>query len=321
MTSPGPTTAAPTSPCRRSTPRTPTSPGLERSNLGMYRVQLAGGRYRHNREVGLHYQIHRGIGAPPCRGHPPQGAAAGERLRRRAAGDDRRRRHAPARRRQRTGLRRHPGPPPRPHDLPAAPAADLRRGRLLHYRASRSRQALPEGPFGDHLGYYSLAHEFPVLTVERVYHRPDAIWPFTVVGRPPQEDAMFARLIHELAGPVIPRLIPGVRAVNAVEAAGVHPLLLAAGQRTLRPLSGRAAAAGTAHLGQRPARTRPVVAGQVPLDRRRRGRPGPRRLPRPRFLPAHVGAGGLAARPALPDVHDDRYARLQRYRLERRLEG
>ncbi len=41
-----------------------------------------------------------------------------------------------------------------------------------------------EGPFGDHLGYYSLAHDFPVMIVERVYHRQDAVWPFTVVGRP-----------------------------------------------------------------------------------------------------------------------------------------
>ena len=51
---------------------------------------------------------------------------------------------------------------------------------------------LPEGPFGDHLGYYSLAHDFPVLRVEHVYHRPGAIWPFTTVGRPPQEDTSFA---------------------------------------------------------------------------------------------------------------------------------
>src|SRR6202030_2862535 len=50
---------------------------------------------------------------------------------------------------------------------------------------------LPEGPFGDHLGYYSLTHDFPVLKVEKVYHRDDAIWPFTVVGRPPQEDTSF----------------------------------------------------------------------------------------------------------------------------------
>jgi 4-hydroxy-3-polyprenylbenzoate decarboxylase len=85
----------------------------------------------------------------------------------------------------------------------------------------------PEGPFGDHLGYYSLTHDFPVLRVERVYHREGAIWPFTSVGRPPQEDTSFGQLIHELTGPVIPSIIPGVHAVHAVDAAGVHPLLLA----------------------------------------------------------------------------------------------
>ena len=117
-----------------------------------------------------------------------------------------------------------------PHLLPICAEADF----CICGHLDPGRLA-PEGPFGDHLGYYSLAHEFPVLTVERVYHRADAIWPFTVVGRPPQEDAIFARLIHELAGPVIPRLIPGVRAVNAVEAAGVHPLLLAVGSERYVP--------------------------------------------------------------------------------------
>ncbi|HLA83357.1 MAG TPA: UbiD family decarboxylase, partial [Thermoguttaceae bacterium] len=94
---------------------------------------------------------------------------------------------------------------------------------------------LPEGPFGDHLGYYSLAHEFPVLRVERVYHRDGAIWPFTVVGRPPQEDSIFAELIHELTAPAVSGTIPGVRAVHAVEAAGVHPLLLALGSDRYLP--------------------------------------------------------------------------------------
>jgi 4-hydroxy-3-polyprenylbenzoate decarboxylase len=94
---------------------------------------------------------------------------------------------------------------------------------------------LPEGPFGDHLGYYSQRHDFPVMLVERVYHRRDAIWPFTVVGRPPQEDSMFGQLIHELVGPVIPKTIPGVHAVHAVEAAGVHPLLLAIGSERYVP--------------------------------------------------------------------------------------
>jgi len=93
----------------------------------------------------------------------------------------------------------------------------------------------PEGPFGDHLGYYSLQHEFPVLKVERVTHRPGAIWPFTVVGRPPQEDTVFGQLIHDLTGDVIPTVLPGVKAVNAVDAAGVHPLLLALGSERYTP--------------------------------------------------------------------------------------
>jgi 4-hydroxy-3-polyprenylbenzoate decarboxylase len=91
------------------------------------------------------------------------------------------------------------------------------------------RLLLPEGPFGDHLGYYSLQHDFPVLNVEQVFHRANPIWPFTVVGRPPQEDTIFGKLIHELTAPVIPTVVPGVRAVHAVDAAGVHPLLLAVG--------------------------------------------------------------------------------------------
>ncbi len=89
------------------------------------------------------------------------------------------------------------------------------------------------------MGYYSLAHDFPVLRVEHVYHRPEPIWPFTVVGRPPQEDTMFGRLIHELAGPVIPKAIPGVQAVHAVDAAGVHPLLLAIGSERYVPYEAR----------------------------------------------------------------------------------
>jgi 4-hydroxy-3-polyprenylbenzoate decarboxylase len=96
---------------------------------------------------------------------------------------------------------------------------------------------LPEGPFGDHLGYYSLAHDFPVLAVEQVYHREEAIWPFTVVGRPPQEDTIFGQLIHEITGPVIPSVLPGVRAVHAVDAAGVHPLLLAIGSERYWPFA------------------------------------------------------------------------------------
>jgi 4-hydroxy-3-polyprenylbenzoate decarboxylase len=93
----------------------------------------------------------------------------------------------------------------------------------------------PEGPFGDHLGYYSLAHNFPLMRVNKVYHRKNAIWPFTVVGRPPQEDTSFGALIHEITGPLIPKEIPGLIEVNAVDAAGVHPLLLAIGSERYTP--------------------------------------------------------------------------------------
>ena len=93
----------------------------------------------------------------------------------------------------------------------------------------------PEGPFGDHLGYYSLKHDFPVMKVHKVYHKKDAIWPFTVVGRPPQEDTSFGAMIHELAGDTIKMELPGVKAVHAVDAAGVHPLLFAIGSERYTP--------------------------------------------------------------------------------------
>jgi 4-hydroxy-3-polyprenylbenzoate decarboxylase len=97
----------------------------------------------------------------------------------------------------------------------------------------------PEGPFGDHLGYYSNTHEFPYIRVASVWHRPNAIYPFTVVGRPPQEDSHFGRLIHEITRSAIPKTIPGVTAVNAVDAAGVHPLLLAKAREGYLPYEQR----------------------------------------------------------------------------------
>jgi len=213
----------------------PDQPGLAHSNLGMYRVQISGGQYEPNLQVGLHYQIQRGIAA-----HHAAAIRRNEKLRVNIF----------------VG-----GPPamsvaavmPLPEGVSELAFAGLlgrrrvpmicRLGDLpIHAEADfcitgyiGTRQKLPEGPFGDHLGYYSLAHEFPVMHVDRVFHRHRPIWPFTVVGRPPQEDAMFGRLIHELVGPVIPRAISGVRAVHAVDAAGVHPLLLAIGSERYVP--------------------------------------------------------------------------------------
>jgi len=213
----------------------PRRPGWRFSNLGMYRVQLSGGEYQRDAEVGLHYQIHRSIGI-----HHAAAIELGEPLRVAVA----------------VG-----GPPvmalaavmPLPEDLPElafAGALGGRRVRLAgvgdHLRIPAEadfclvgtidpERLLPEGPFGDHLGYYSLAHDFPVMRVEQVYHRRDAVWPFTVVGRPPQEDTSFGEIIHELTGPAIPTVVPGVHSVHAVDAAGVHPLLLAIGSERYVP--------------------------------------------------------------------------------------
>ena len=63
----------------------------------------------------------------------------------------------------------------------------------------------------------------------------NAIWPFTVVGRPPQEDTSFGQLIHEIAGNALQQEIPGLKEVHAVDAAGVHPLLLAIGSERYTP--------------------------------------------------------------------------------------
>src|SRR5579871_3756096 len=214
-------------------------PGWRHSNLGMYRIQLGGNEYAPDREVGLHYQIHRGIGV--------HHAAALQR-------------GAPFRVTIAIG-----GPPalaiaavmPLPEGLPEiafAGALGGHRIRLIREpngsvlfadadfcitgTVDPTRQ-LPEGPFGDHLGYYSLTHPFPVLNVEHVRHRKDAVWPFTVVGRPPQEDTCFGEIIHELTGPAIPTIIPGLKAVHAVDAAGVHPLLLAIGSERYVPYAAK----------------------------------------------------------------------------------
>jgi 4-hydroxy-3-polyprenylbenzoate decarboxylase len=84
-----------------------------------------------------------------------------------------------------------------------------------------------------------LEHLFPYLKVEKVFHRQGALWPFTVVGRPPQEDSRFGQLVHRLTGKVLPTQVKGVRQVHAVDAAGVHSLLLAIGSERYLPYEPR----------------------------------------------------------------------------------
>lgn len=209
-------------------------PGIMNANLGMYRVQLSGNDYIPNQEIGLHYQIHRGIGVHQYKANQ---------------------KNQPLKVSIFLG-----GPPahtlsavmPLPEGLSEMTFAGVLGGRRFRYFYQdgycmsadadfvitgeiHPKDIKPEGPFGDHLGYYSLVHDFPVMKVHKVYARQNAIFPFTVVGRPPQEDTSFGALIHELTGNAISNEIPGLKEVNAVDAAGVHPLLFAIGAERYTP--------------------------------------------------------------------------------------
>ena len=209
-------------------------PGVMNGNLGMYRIQLGGNDYVQDKEIGLHYQLHRGIGV-----HQTKANAKGQPLKVSIF----------------VG-----GPPshsfaavmPLPEGLSELTFAGVLGARRFRYAVIDGyviscdadfvitgevypNENKPEGPFGDHLGYYSLKHDFPVMRVHKVYHKKDAIWPFTVVGRPPQEDTAFGNMIHEIAGEMVPASIPGLHDVHAVDASGVHPLLLASGSERYTP--------------------------------------------------------------------------------------
>jgi UbiD family decarboxylase len=84
-----------------------------------------------------------------------------------------------------------------------------------------------EGPFGDHYGYYSLAHPYPVFQVERVARRRDAIYPATVVGKPRQEDFYIGDYLQEMLSPLFPVVMPGVRALWSYGETGYHSLAAA----------------------------------------------------------------------------------------------
>jgi 4-hydroxy-3-polyprenylbenzoate decarboxylase len=211
-------------------------PGIMNANLGMYRIQLSGNDYELNKEVGLHYQLHRGIGVHQTKAN---------------------KKRMPLKVSVFVG-----GPPshsvaavmPLPEGISEMTFAGALGGRRFRYAYQDGfcistdadfvitgevmpNENKPEGPFGDHLGYYSLQHNFPVMKVHKVFAKKNAIWPFTVVGRPPQEDTSFGALIHEITGNALQQEIPGLKEINAVDAAGVHPLLLAIGSERYTPYS------------------------------------------------------------------------------------
>ena len=192
------------------------------SNLGMYRMQVNGAR-----STGMHWQIGKGGGY-----HYAVAEQRGQSL---------------------------PvtvflgGPPalilsaiaPLPENVPELLLASLIAGQRLpqirgystHPLIATAEFALigdvpaglraPEGPFGDHYGYYSLQHQYPVFNVTRMAHRADAIFPATVVGKPRQEDFFIGDLLQELLSPLFPLVMPAVEQLWSYGETGYHSLAAA----------------------------------------------------------------------------------------------
>jgi UbiD family decarboxylase len=93
---------------------------------------------------------------------------------------------------------------------------------LMGHVPPRARR--PEGPFGDHYGYYSLQHDYPVFNVAQIAHRKDAIYPATVVGKPRQEDFYIGDLLQELLSPLFPLVMPAVEQLWSYGETGYHSL-------------------------------------------------------------------------------------------------
>jgi len=192
-------------------------------NLGMYRIQI------HDKETtGMHWQIHKGGGfhfheAQKMNMSLPVTLFNG-------------------------------GPPalilaaiaPLPEDVPELLLASLLMGeRLGRVRTPgaphplianaefafvgevRPHETRPEGPFGDHYGYYSLKHDYPVFRVQKVFHRNDPIFSATVVGEPRQEDFYIGDYLQDLLSPLFPKVMPSVRSLVTYGETGFHCLAAA----------------------------------------------------------------------------------------------
>ncbi|MBU1403953.1 MAG: UbiD family decarboxylase [Proteobacteria bacterium] len=192
-------------------------------NLGMYRIQ----RFD-DRTTGIHWQIHKGGGYHY---------------------------HAAESRNEALPMTLYIGGPPAlmlaaiaplPENIPELMLASLLLGEKLpitrdpaggHPLVAHAEFAAkgfvpphmrrPEGPFGDHYGYNSLTHDYPVFHVERLYHRRDAIYPATVVGRPRQEDFYIGDYLQDLLSPLFPLVMNGVRQLKTFGETGFHCLAAA----------------------------------------------------------------------------------------------
>ena len=136
---------------------------------------------------------------------------------------------------------------PLPEDVPELVLASLLEGKKLplarnpsggaHRLVAEAEFALvgqaqpyerrPEGPFGDHYGYYSLRHDYPVFHCDAIFHRRDAIYPATVVGKPKQEDFFIGDYLQSLLSPLFPLVMPSVRDLWSYGETGFHSLAAA----------------------------------------------------------------------------------------------
>ena len=192
-------------------------------NLGMYRIQ----RYD-DTTTGIHWQIHKGGGFHY---------------------------HVAERNNQPLPMTLYIGGPPAlmlaaiaplPENIPELMLASLLQGKKLamakdpkggHRLVAEAEFAVkgmvppkvrrPEGPFGDHYGYNSLQHDYPVFQTSHLYHRKNAIYPATVVGRPKQEDYFIGDFLQELLSPLFPLVMTGVRQLKTFGETGFHCLAAA----------------------------------------------------------------------------------------------
>lgn len=192
-------------------------------NLGMYRMQVYD-----DRTTGMHWQIHKGGGF-----HYHEAEKIGNPL---------------------PVTVFNGGPPamilsaiaPLPENVPELILASLLLGqRMALTRVKESSLPLvaeaefafvgevhpherkPEGPFGDHYGYYSLKHDYPVFKAKHFFHRKNAIFSATVVGEPRQEDFFIGDYLQELLSPLFPKVMPSVKELTSYGETGFHSLAAA----------------------------------------------------------------------------------------------
>ncbi len=83
-----------------------------------------------------------------------------------------------------------------------------------------------EGPFGDHFGYYSMEADFPVFKPREITHRFNAVFPATVVGKPPKEDIFLGMAAADMFSPLVRIINPEIKDMWAYPEAGFHNLLV-----------------------------------------------------------------------------------------------